>query len=320
MARHLFIVNPAAGKKDRSARIRKAVERLLLPEPYAIHITRYPGDAAEVAREFAARATAEEPLRVYACGGDGTLSEVVGGVYLAGTPYCAVGVVPVGSGNDFVKSLAPVPEREFRSIAEMVRGETMQVDLIRVTDDDGTDRVAVNVVSAGFDAAVAKGMNKYRGKPLVSGGAAYKLSVLHCLATALRHRFTLVVDGAVVGEERGDALFVVCANGRYYGGGFLASPMSVLDDGLLDFLRIDSVSRSKLLRLAGVFRRGRHLETRPDLVQHARCKWMQICSTAAIDTNLDGELLALRNPRMEVLPAALQTILPHAVREPTAPA
>lgn len=310
LQQHLFIVNPVAGKKDRTGIIKKAVERLLLVEPYEIAVTKCVGDATEIVKSRLDKLSAETFLRIYACGGDGTLSEVVEGVYKAKNKNCAIGVVPIGSGNDFIKYFETIPVEKFRSLPDMVKGKIDTSDVISVKDHE-SERISVNIVSAGYDAAVAKGMEKYKKLPLISGKAAYNLSVVECLISKMKHKFTLIADGVEVKDKESDYLFAICANGTYYGGGFKASPLSNIKDGFMDFIRIKTVSRMTFAAFVGSFRKGEHLTKLKNYCTHMLCKELKIISENIIDVNIDGNIIPMKNPTISVVPNAIQLILPE---------
>ncbi len=306
--RHLFIVNPAAGRKDRSASIKSTVESLLLTDPYDVLVTESPGDATVKTREYL-RAHSGETVRVYACGGDGTLCETANGVWESGCADCAIGVVPIGSGNDFAKSF-DVPADRFCNLRELTRGEEVPIDLLRVKSEDGTERISLNIVSAGFDAAVCKGQEKFKKWPLVSGSTAYNMSLAQCLVSKTKNRLRVLVDGEEIIDGKKPLLFAIAANGRYYGGGFKASPYSDLSDGLLDCVAIDTVPKIRFLRLVGKFRAGRHIEEMQDVVTYRQCRSMRICAEGMIDMNVDGEIVPMRDPTIEIVPAAIKVIVP----------
>lgn len=312
MQQHLFVVNPVAGKKDRSGVIRKAVERMLLIDPYEIAVTKCVGDATEIVKSRLDMLPAENFLRIYSCGGDGTLSEVVEGVYKAKNKNCAIGVVPIGSGNDFIKYFGEIPAEKFRSLPDMVKGRIDTSDIISVKDNEnGSERISVNIVSAGYDAAVAKGMEKYKRLPLISGKAAYNLSVVECLISKMKNKFTLIADGVEVRDKENDYLFAICANGSFYGGGFKASPLSNIKDGFLDFIRIKTVSRLTFAALVGSFRKGEHLAKLKKYCTHMLCKELKIISENVIDMNIDGNIIPMKNPTISIVPKAIQLILPE---------
>ena len=310
MTRHLFILNPAAGTKDRTAKLKEAIGKLKLGDSCDIYVTDGVR-AAETETERYIRQHSEDFVRVYACGGDGTLSEVANGIYRSGSNNCALAVVPVGSGNDFVKSL-DIPAEKFRNLREMINGEAIEVDLLMAKDVTGGERISLNIISAGFDAAVAQGQEKVKKLPLVSGKMAYNISLVKSVFTKTRHYFVLNVDGERFGDSAGPYLFAIAANGRYYGGGFKASPYSDISDGVMEFIRIDTVSPVKLLSLVGKFREGRHIDEFKDIVAYTRCKTMQFVSDKPIDINLDGEIIPMKNPIIKVLPKAIKLILPKS--------
>ena len=306
--RHLFIINPAAGRKDKSESLRGTIESLLLTDPYDIHITTSPGDATAAAEEYLKKHSGET-VRIYACGGDGTLCETANGVWRSGHTDCALGVVPIGSGNDFAKSFDIDADR-FCSLRELTRGAVWRIDLLRVKSEDGCERISLNIVSAGFDAAVCKGQEKFKKLPLVNGSAAYNISLAQCVFTRTKNRFRVFADGELINDGTKPLLFAIAANGRYYGGGFKASPYSDLCDGLLDFVTIDTVPRRRFIFLVGKFRAGRHIEEMRDVVTYKRCTGMQICADGEIDMNIDGEIVPMKNPTVEIVPGAINVILP----------
>ena len=172
-ARNVLIVNPEAGKHDSTEFISASAAKLLSGIPYEIRITEYPGHAAEIARSLCG-----DECRIYACGGDGTLNEVVNGVFRGGCPSrVAVGCVPIGSGNDFIRTFENIPSEAFLDLSRQAVGDIRKIDLLQVED-----RVSVNILSAGYDAAVCDNLERFKRLPLVNGSAAYNMSVVYCLA------------------------------------------------------------------------------------------------------------------------------------------
>lgn len=309
--KHLFIINPVAGKKDRTEVISSAICRTLQGKgDYDIKVTSCPGDATEIARSYIQDASEDDFIRVYACGGDGTLSEVVLGMYLSGRDNCAIGVVPIGSGNDFIKYYDEIPAEKFRSLPDMVAGRTESIDLLRVSDDTGNERVSINIVSTGFDAAVAKGMTAYKRLPMVNGSAAYNMSLCKCLVNERKHIYHVSADGCDLDDPKQGYLFVIAANGRYYGGGFKAAPISNIQDGFLDLIRICSVSVGRFLGLVGKFRQGLHIEQLKEYTSHLLCKTVRIHAEKPVEVNIDGEICEMTDPEISIVPGAIKLILP----------
>ncbi len=314
MTDHLFIVNPKAGKADRTERITQALRTVgafdqgASGDNVTVYTTKSPGDATDAV--CAQLRTAQKPTRVYACGGDGTLNEVVQGIYLSGNRNASLGVIPTGSGNDFLRSFS-VPESRFRSLGDMMRGETVPCDLLVVTDDDGLERVCINIASTGFDAAVCRGQETFKRVPLLSGSAAYKLSLVRQFTKHLGHSFRVLADGKPIGAQLKDEyMFVLGANGNCYGGGFRASPESKTDDGVFELILIERLPRATLCRVLNDYRKGTYFDKLAKHMVRKRVTSMQILSEKPLDMNLDGEMLSMRNPRIAILPAFLQLILP----------
>ena len=203
---HLFLINPTAGPRDRSREVAQVAQVLCgqLGEPCRVRVSEYSGHLTEMARE-AGQSGIE--TRVYACGGDGTLNEVVTGAM--GYDNLSVTSFPCGSGNDFIKHFS-APEAFFQ-MENFAQAETQPVDVIRVND-----RYALNICSVGFDARIGTAIDAYRRHPMLSGPRAYHASVAVNLVKGVSKplqvetREGLVVDGRLT-------LVCVC-NGSWYGG------------------------------------------------------------------------------------------------------
>ena len=167
--KHLFIVNPAAGKAGNENELLDQIQELDL-DCEVVH-TQHQEEACEIARAAAQRG---EPLRIYACGGDGTLNEVINGA--AGFDHVAVTNVPLGTGNDFLKIFGPENKEKFSQLEELSRGPQVALDLMECNG-----KLGVDIFCAGVDARIAADVHKYRRLPLVRGIGAYILAGGQCL-------------------------------------------------------------------------------------------------------------------------------------------
>ena len=274
--KHLFLINPYAGKYDRTQEMREKIRAAMADreEPWEIQVTQYPGHGVELVRGAAEEG---EPLRVYACGGDGTLNEAVNGA--AGYGHVAVTHYPMGSGNDFLRMFGPDACR-FYDLRELLDGPQAPMDLI-----DCNGRLALNVCSVGFDARIGLGAADFKKLPLVTGIMAYQLSALRTIIQGIHRPYRVAVDGE---EVPGEAFTLICAcNGRYYGGGFNPSPDAMPDDGLLNFLIIPAVSRFTVLALIQKFARGEAGEI-PGVILRQGRELRVTCDRMSM-LNLDGE-------------------------------
>lgn len=273
--KHLFIINPAAGKTDCTEAVSAQIRALCEPRglDYEIKISQKAGDCTTLTR--AAAETGEE-TRVYACGGDGTLNEVVTGA--AGAPHVAVTHYPCGSGNDFIKNFDD-PEA-FRSLERLLDPEEACLDLIEMGDS-----YSLSICSVGIDARIGTGIQKYKHLPLVSGKGAYNISTVVNLLKGIHHHYVIEINGERL--EGRNTLICVC-NGRFYGGGYQPVPEAALDDGKLEVLVLKKVSRLQVAGIIGKFKAGRYAEY-PALFRHFSTDRVVIHCDKEEVVNLDGE-------------------------------
>jgi len=310
--RHYFIINPAAGKKSMAEVLKEQIAICFSDrsDKYDISVTTKPFEATELVQQYAMRHKNEQ-VRIYACGGDGTLNEVITGAYKF--PNCAVGAIPIGSGNDFVKAYLPLMQSDFLAIERMVDGEIDAIDLLTIGEEGTEPRAGINITSVGFDAEIAAGMKRFKRLPFVSGSMAYNLSLFGKLFTSLKTKLKFIVDGKPLEDNDGDFLFTIAANGRWYGGGFKAAPIAELSDGLLDFIAIPSIPLYKITGLINVFRRGEHLQ-KLKFVKFLRCRTLQIITEKVTNVNIDGEIFRMKNPIISLLPKAIRIIVPKQLQ------
>ena len=113
---HLFVINPVAGKNDRTAELKDKIKGLDIKDKVIVKVTENPGEATEIVRNHLENTS--DYTRVYACGGDGTANEVLRGI--AGFENVAMGVIPIGSGNDFVRSFNGFLREDFMDISPSI--------------------------------------------------------------------------------------------------------------------------------------------------------------------------------------------------------
>ncbi len=301
--KHLFIVNPAAGKCDRSIQFKKLAGEIFGSRglDYEVQISKGPGDIIRLAREAAETGDA---LRIYACGGDGTLNEVINGVI--GFDHVSVTHVPSGSGNDFVK-LFNQPDA-FRDLERFMDCEEAVFDLIRCCSDDVVC-YAANICSMGLDARIGTEMGRYRRLPLVSGKGAYILSTGVNLLKGIHKPYIIEANGETI---TGDQTLICICSGRHYGGSFHPVPDALPDDGLLDVLVIKPVNLLQIARIIGKYREGCYAEY-PHLIRHFRTKEIHIRCTEASVVNIDGETLGGQNVTFSVVPGGLRFFYPKGL-------
>ena len=280
------ICNPTAGNgrgKKTGLRIEEMLKKL--GKAYRLLWTERPGHASVLARE-AAQAGAETVLAV---GGDGTAFETAQG--LLGTDT-ALGIIPAGTGNDFIKTLG-TPKKPEEALEFVLSHTPLKTDAATING-----RMFLNEVGAGFDVSVLDWAAK--AKKYCRGLLPYLYGVIKTLFRFRSIPITLAVDGG--GEETRDAFVVGVANGGIIGGGIPIAPEAKADDGLLDVVLIDKVEKRHLLaRLAGLMR-GRVL-TFPE-THFVRAKNVTF-SAPNMRVNIDGEIVAMPQAQVCILPGAL---------------
>ena len=305
---HLFIINPAAGSRDRTAEYRERIKKICSGREinYRIEASAAPGDCARLAREAAQ--TGEE-YRIYACGGDGTLNEVVSGV--VGYENAAVTVFSGGSGNDFVK-LFNEPQAFF-DLERLLDCEETHFDLIRCNND-----YSLNICSVGLDARIGTDVSNYKRIPLLQGFRAYAASTVVNVIKGISEHYVVEING-----ERVDARqTMICAcNGRFYGGGFNPVPEADPTDGLMDVLLVKHVSRLQVPGVIGKYKNGRYKEL-TKLVRYFKTDHVRILCDKPTAINLDGELRVAQEVDFRIAEEKLRFFYPKglsfAVKEPVA--
>ena len=296
---HLFIINPAAGDRDRTKQYKATIRQVCREKglDYKIYVSTAPGDCERAAREAAQEGA---PVRIYACGGDGTLNEVASGA--AGFPNAAVTVFSGGSGNDFVK-LFDDP-KAFFDLNRLIDCEVAEFDMIRCND-----RLSLNICSVGLDARIGTDVANYKRIPLLSGFRAYAVSTVINLFRGISEHYVVEVNGETLDTEM--TMICVC-NGRYYGGGFNPVPEADPADGVLDVLLVDKVSLMQVPGVIDKYKNGQYAQL-PDIVRHIRTRKITVTCDKDTPINLDGELMTDREITFRVAREKLRFFYPKGL-------
>lgn len=304
--KHIFVINPVAGKKNVTEKITNELKDLIQREEYKdleyeIYNTTEVGDGARFTRERCEQNNGQEHLRFYACGGDGTINGVVNG--LMNQENVSFSCYPCGSGNDFVKAF---PNSDFTNIENLINGEEKQIDYITVNG-----KACINMVNNGFDAAVAYHMCRFKHWPLVSGKMAYKLGLVKALFKDMKHYADIYAENEKIDLE-GFLLSCAC-NGEWCGGSFHCSPRSVVDDGFMDVVAIQHMSVFKFLKLVKYYQTGTYLENEEVMknVRVYKIKHLKIVSKKGeIIYGLDGESYKSDNINIDLVEKGVTIAIP----------
>ena len=298
--RYVFYVNPIAGKGITQENIIKTIKDYCTTQKLDFQIySQYGLDGMMKSASFEARKG--DMVRMFACGGEGTVMAILNSV--AGCDNVELGVIPCGSANDFLKFFEK--RDTFSDIKEQLNGKALEVDLIKVNDS----LYCINGCSVGMDAVVARHMSIFKKWPFVSGAMAYNLAIIKTFLGKLGITADISVDGGAF--ERKTCLFAVIANAPYYGGGYKGAPDAVPYDNKLDFTLVDKISKLKILKFLGAYKKGEHKTL--SFCTLKRCTSMEFKSQNPIPVNLDGEIYESTNMKFELVKNAVKFVLPESI-------
>ncbi len=265
--------------------------------------TVYPTHAIELARQ-----AAEEGCDlVIAMGGDGTVHEVVNGLMqVPENKRPLMGVVPIGSGNDFAFALG-ITQKSEHALAQALKGENIQsVDIGLMTDEHGRKEYFDNTVGIGFDAVVTIRSHKL---PIVKGFLMYLTAVIQTII--LNHNPAKMQIETDAEKWNDEIIMLTICNGPREGGGFMLSPDSKTNDGILEYLTVSKISRPTMFRLLPEFLKATHMRFKQ--VRMGKCKTFKLASNLPLYIHADGEVFTsfgsnLRGISFELFPQALKVV------------
>lgn len=286
-----LVVNPAAGR-NRGGRLASRIAAALSLDEAQVFRSTGPGSVRALVRE----AVAKGYIKVAVAGGDGSIFEALNGLIEAGTP-AALGIIPVGTGNDFIKA-AGIPLAWRDACKRIARGRMKSVDVGRCNE-----LYFANGVGIGLDAEIghtAQGLSWFRG-PMVYLAAAFRTLAGGINAPEVSIRFD---DDELVQR----ITLVAVSNGSCYGGLFHIAPDASINDGMLDLIIADHVTRAKAMRLIPKVMRGDHLDD--PAVRYLQTRTVNIRSRVALPVQIDGELIegGLKELDIEVSPARIRLL------------
>jgi diacylglycerol kinase (ATP) len=298
-----IIVNPAAGA-GKTGRLWPRIMSIF--KGYGLRfehtITEAPGHAIELAK-IAAKKGYDMVISV---GGDGTIHEVVNGLYASGNiSDNLLGIVSTGTGSDYIRTTGI--SRNFEDACRCFlqpRQRTVDLGIVEYAKNGGrAERLFVNFAGMGFDAEIVRRTTQQFKK--LGAFPSYLMGLLTTLLSYRNHKISIVVDGK---EEERRVCTVIMNNGKYGGGGMLTAPQADLADGLLDVMIIGDVTKPDLLRSLPRIYKGTHL-THPK-VAVKKAKEIEVKSLGErLYLQADGELLGEVPARFRILPAALNIIV-----------
>lgn len=291
---YMFVIN---GREDKSF-IGPDIERQLegLDINYQIVTTEGPGEGTRIVNLYCDLHPDEEVCFV-ACGGSGTANEVASGV--VGRANKCMAFMGYGGTNDLLKCF---PDRNFLSIRDILAGEKIQIDAMKVNDN-----YSINVINCGMDAMVAYYWEIFQTEKVKN---PMGMSLLRAIVLDRNNRIRIVADGKVLNSRT----ITQCpiSNGKWCGGQFLCNPEFVLDDGLVEITMFKSMFLPALLYILPKYIKGVHLQSKFSMkrIKYVHAKHIELSSNELIHLSLDGENVASSHFTIDVLNKAVNFILP----------
>lgn len=288
----LFIINPVAGK-GKTIEILPVINKILKPHESTIHfevqISKNKGDISELVKRYYSAGY----LEFVAVGGDGSLSELINGFEFPLKTMPTIGILPLGTGNDFVKNL-----NEKNDVDEMLKtiinNDKMCIDIGRVNNFN-----FINVCSFGIDGPIIRDTDKM--KKVFPGQSAYLISTLKAGLTFKPNQVKVTADGQ---EYKGHMILIAVGNGKYIGGGMNICPEAKLTDGLFELCMVSDVSKLKFMKEISKVYSGRLSELKE--VTYVKAKHVKIEVTGKqYLINVDGNLLGSTPANLDMIEHAI---------------
>ncbi|WP_461246864.1 diacylglycerol/lipid kinase family protein [Treponema sp. R6D11] len=276
--KHVFIVNPTAGKARDYKGIMKRIDEYCneIEFPHVIHITTKPKEATEFAKLYK-----DEECVIFSVGGDGTLNEVASGI--VGTKN-RLGVIPTGSGNDFYKTLAFTDDVQIKCDIGMINKNYF-----------------INIISFGLDAEVAANAELMKGK--VPPSQIYNASILYTFFKFKHKKMELTLRNTTMS---GMYTIVTICNGQFYGGGYHVAPDAELDDNQFDVYFANKMSKAKMPKLVLKMKKGAHIHS--PLIHKIKTDHIKLVSDHELIANVDGDIIRGKEFEIELIPNAITMV------------
>lgn len=298
--KYYFIFNQVAGQEIKRNKFLAKIKNFIQTsnEDIELYLTQGVGDATSKARSIAEKHLGED-VCIFACGGDGTMNEVVNGI--AEFDNVILGIIPTGSCNDFLKIY---PDYDFMNLEKQISGAIVPLDLMKVNQ-----LYCLNVTNIGFDACVNYDQICYRPR-FKTVKKAYNYAIFRNLIKPLGYQVHVEVDNQPFFD--GKALLMAFGNGGFYGGGYNCAPKSLPDDGLIDVTLIKKVSILRFISLINKYKAGEIFENQKyhKLALWSKAKKIKITAPKELTISVDGETIHCNEVLIENVMHKIRFMLP----------
>ncbi|MDD2435582.1 MAG: diacylglycerol kinase family lipid kinase [Bacilli bacterium] len=261
--KRVFIVNPTAGN-GQALKVGKMIEQICEDQlvNYHLYYTNHPKDATELTKLYCHH---QEPTVIYSVGGDGTLSEIVNGIVGS---KAMLGIIPAGSGNDFIRTLSDCDK------------EITKIDVGKVNE-----HYFINIASIGIDAEIANNVTKFK-KLKIPKSWIYNASIIYTLGQYQHKQINYHLNDKQ--NNKSITLMAIC-NGRYYGGGFCLAPNALINDGLFDIYLVDAMPKYKIP--GALLKLKKQLHEQLPVIHKYNSNHIKVEAEERLICNVDGEII-----------------------------
>ncbi len=311
--KHLIVFNPGSGKNNEQAEsFRNLIKEKFAGLDYEIYETTGPRSVIPFLKKYLKEQ--KDTVRVYACGGDGTVHEVANG--LVGAKNAELAILPIGTGNDFVKYYGVTNENidQYRDFEPLIKGTAQPIDLSKISGGGLEEPwYSINVINFGFDAIVGARGNYYKEhglpKDAKEGTNPYDYALKHdAMKWGRFNDIEVFADGEKLNEKQ--MLLATLAQGQWVGGQFKCAPKSDNTDGLIDVCVLKTMTFLGLGMIIGTYTKGKHLDRKRKKIVYRQAKEIKMVSPKDFDVCVDGEMICGKEFKVEVCPKALKLVPP----------
>lgn len=300
--KYVFVINPSAGNGQKNNELESLLHKYDNKIDYIIHKTTKEKEATEFVSSYLKEH--DEETTIVACGGDGSLNEVVNGIH--GYSQAILAIYPSGSGNDFVKYFGS--RENFLDLDRLFNGTVKDIDCL-VVNNKKESKYCINVCHFGLDSYVAETANEVKKK---GGKNPYGKGVRKALFFGRKNSISVKVDNEIL-NPKGKMLLCTLANGKYVGGKYQCAPRSEIDDGLMEVGFVFPCSILTIAKLMSKYEKGQHIGNPKfaKILKYQKAKEVEIYSPNEFAVSIDGEIIRNDYFKINIEHKSIKLLIPQ---------